>query len=266
MSKFFSRLKSKKLERIHLVEDFSSLPKALPAYKNSLQGVVLTGGNADKILQEFVNVEQPHIFLHMPGESYEEFCECLMESVRKDTLHIQDISVDTTCEEFIRSHGPVRFSFRFQHYLFFFEASVLGKLEKDSSAFLIEKPQLIYQERRSHRRYRLWPQYKVLFNDQQVVDISQKGISFFSVHNYNRQSAIDNGILALPAVYSDSEEYCFFAGGEIIVPQAIITNSTKLKTGYRYGGYFGIEWPSEAIKTLNDFLLALRKKQQEQLK
>jgi hypothetical protein len=98
-----------------------------------------------------------------------------------------------------------------------------------------------------------------------VADISQKGISFYSGYNLEKQNTIDNATLYLPAVYSISDEECYFEGGEIKIPQMVIANCIKEKRGYKYGGYFTIEWPSGTMKVLNDFILALRKKQREEV-
>jgi hypothetical protein len=142
----------------------------------------------------------------------------------------------------------------------------LGKVDGESCTFAFQIPDTVYQERRSHQRYRLLPDYKALLNEMPVVDISQKGISFLSPHHLGKQNTLDNAVLALPSVYCSSEDICYFEEQQITIPNITIVNNMKEKRGYRYGGYFPTEWPESALKTLNDFLLALRKKNREEAK
>lgn len=263
ISHLLSRLKYKKHEWIHLDEEYPFHDRQRPEYTNDIHGLPLQKKNGHKLLEDLSAEHNSHIMLHIPSESYEEFREYRLQKVKKDVLHIQNVSTDTESEEFIRSHSPVRFSFRFQHFHFCFETNVLGKADKNNLIYLIEKPVIIYQERRSHQRYRLWPEYHVLFNEMPVADISQKGLSFLSSHNFRDQNTIENAKLIFPVVYCNSEEECYFEGTQITVPKTVIANCIKEKSGFRYGGYFATQWPNEAVKSMNDFLLAVRKRQRE---
>ncbi|MGM0539894.1 MAG: hypothetical protein ACQERT_11895 [Thermodesulfobacteriota bacterium] len=263
LSHLLSRLKYKKHEWIHLDEEFPLHAKQRPEYANDIHGLELKEKNAHKLLEDFSAEQNSHMMLHIPSESYEEFREYRLEKVKKNVLHVMNVSTDTECENFIRTYSPVRFSFRFQHFLFFFETDVLGIFEKDSNIYLVEKPVIIHQEHRSHQRYRLWPEYKVYFNEMHVADISQKGISFHSSYNFKNENTIENAELIFPAVYCNSEEECYFEGNTITVPKTVIANCIKEKSGFRYGGYFASQWPDEAIKSMNDFFLAVRKRQRE---
>lgn len=266
MVHIFSRLKPKEREWIHLDQEFPSRSKTVPGYANALNGLEIRGENVSQVLEEFSTTKNSVMFLHIPKETYEEFREYQIQAVKKDTIRALNISTDFACEDFLQSYSPVRFSFRLKHYLFFFETDALGKLKKDSTIYLLEKPQVIYQERRSHQRYKLWPEYRVLLNDMPVADISQKGLSFFSAQDFGKQNTIDNAVLVFPAVHSSSEgeSYGEFEGGQITIPQTVIANCMREKKGYRYGVYFTMEWPAEDIKTLNNFLLAMRKKQRKE--
>lgn len=263
ISHLLSRLKYKKHEWTHIDEEFPLHAKQRPEYINDIHGLELHGKNAHKLLEDFSAEQNSHMMLHIPSESYEEFREYRLQKVKKNVLHILNVSTDTECEEFIRSYSPLRFSFRFQHFNFFFETNVLGKAEKKKYIYLIEKPVIIYQERRSHQRYRLWPEYHVFFNKMHVADISQKGLSFLSSHNFRNQNTIEEAELIFPAVYCKSEEKCYFEGNQITVPKTVIANCLKEKSGFRYGGYFVSQWSNEAVKSMNDFLLAVRKRQRE---
>lgn len=265
MGHFLSRLKRKKHEWMDLEEEFpSQAHKAQPDYSSSLQGSEIQKKSIHRLLEDFATEKQPLMYLHVPGESYEEFREYTVQAVKKDAVHVLNISTDTACEDFLRNYAPVRFSFRFQHYLFFFATNALGRIGAESPDYLLEMPEIIYQERRSHQRYRLWPDYEVTINSMPVADISQKGLSFFSNQSFTKDNRLENATLSMPPVYCSSEEECYFEGGEITIPQAVIANCIQEKGGYRYGGFFTAEWPSQAVKTLNDFLLALRKKSREE--
>lgn len=263
ISNLLSRLKYKKREWIQLDEDFPLHAKQSPAYADAISGLRLREKNAHKLLVDLSAEQKPYMMLHIPSDSYEEFWEYRLQKVKKNVLYLLNMSTDTKCEDFFRTHSPVRFSFRYQNFLFFFETNVLGKVDKENNVYLTEKPLVIYQEHRSHQRYRLWPEYNVLFNEMHVGDISQKGLSFLSSHNFRDQNIIENAELVFPAVYSKSEEECYFEGTQITVPKTVIANCIKQKTGFRYGGYFATSWPTEAVKSMNDFLLAVRKRQRE---
>ena len=266
MVRFLSRLKRKKHELMDLEEEFPSQDhKAQPVYSSSPQGSEIRNKSIPKLLQSFAAEKQPLMYLHIPGESYEEFREYKVQDVKRDAVHVLNISTDTACEDFLRNYAPVRFSFRFQHYLFFFDTNALGRIGAESPDYLLELPQIIFQERRSHQRYRLWPDYEAMINSMPVADISQKGISFFSTQSFAKDNTFENARLNLPAVFCSSVEECYFEGAEILIPQAVIANCIQEKSGYRYGCYFTAEWPSEEVKTLNDFLLALRKKSREEI-
>lgn len=265
MVRFLSRLKRKKHEWMDLEEEFpSQAHKTQPVYLSSIQGSEIQYESIPKLLQNLAAEKQPLMYLHVPGESYEEFREYRVQAVKKDAVHVLNISTDTACEDFLRNYAPVRFSFRFQHYLFFFATNALGRIGAEGSDYLLEHPQIIYQERRSHQRYRLWPDYEVMINSMPVADISQKGMSFFSNQSFAKDNKLENATLSMPAIFCSSEVECYFEGGEITIPQAVIANCIQEKGGYRYGVYFTAEWPSQAVKTLNDFLLALRKKSREE--
>ena len=265
MAHFLSRLKRKKHEWMDLAEEFPvQNQKAQPAYAGLLQGLEIRDKSISRLLEEFAAEKKPCMYLHVPGESYEEFREYTLQAVKKSAVHVLNISTDTSCEDFLRNYAPVRFSFRFQHYLFFFATNALGRIGAETPEYLLELPEVIYQERRRHQRYRLWPEYEVVINGMPVADISQKGISFFSSQSFQKHNTLDNATLDLPAVYCSSEEECYFEGGLITIPQAVIANCIQEKNGYRYGGHFTAEWPTQAVKTLNDFLLALRKKSREE--
>ncbi len=263
MTPFLSSLKYKKLKRLHLAEKFPLQSKLSAKYRYPLKGIDLTEEQAFKTLEEFADTKNPIMYLHIPKDNFEEFREYFLQNVDKEMFRIQNISNDTTCESFLRDYFPVRFSFRNNNFHFFFETDVLGKLEKESH-FLVKNPDVIYQERRSHQRYQLWPTYEVLFNGMQVADISQKGLSFYSGDNLDQQHIIENGMLEFCSICSSDNEICFFEGGQILVPQTMIANYTRKKGIYCYGAYFSKEWPEEGIKILNDFLLAVRKRLKEE--
>ena len=248
----------------HLDHEFPSHLKSEAAYAAPLEGMKLQKNNSTKLLEEFAFEKHPVMYLHIPGEFYEEFREYQIVEVKKETIHVLNISTDTACEEFIRNHAPVRFSFKFDYYLFFFESELLGSIQKNLELYLLRKPLIIYQERRSHQRYRLWPQYEVLFNDMLVADISQKGLSFCSKHKFEKSNTIENAFIIFPNIYCNEREKIYFERKEIRVPQIVIANCIKEQNGYKYGGFFSVEWPSKTMKVLNDFILALRKKQRQE--
>jgi hypothetical protein len=161
----------------------------------------------------------------------------------------------------MRESSFVRFGFEHKDYTYVFETDVLGRLEGDDPLFLVVKPEKIVQERRSHKRYKLWPEHRAFFNGMQVQDISQRGLQVFSEDpSLQYEDVLENATLSLPPVYDVDTEDCYFEGAEIEVPQSVVTYKLKKHKYSFYGFQFQGGWPLEYIKNLNDFLLGLRKR------
>ena len=100
MAGFFSRLKSTKQEWSHLVQEFPSKIKSEAAYTAKLEGMEIKGNKVTKLLEEFAFEKHPVMYLHIPGNFYEEFREYQISEVKKETIHVLNISTDTAIEVF----------------------------------------------------------------------------------------------------------------------------------------------------------------------
>lgn len=248
-------------DRFRLSEDFRSLDRSPPQYLLPQDGLGLTREKLENLLQEFCQQDRPVIRLYLPKLEREEAREFLVRRLGENSLTIQDISDDTEAADFIRAHSPVRFGFEHANAAYIFETDVPGRIEDESPLFLAAKPKMILRERRSHERYQLYPEHAAFINDMRVHDISQKGLQFFSEDaSLQYQDALENAVLTLPPVYDEKTGGCFYSGGNIEVPQGVITYKLKKGNFCYYGLQFQGDWTDECLKNLNDFLLALRKR------
>ena len=255
------RKKSDWQDRHQLSEDFRSLQRSPAQYPLPMEGLELTQENRDILLEEFCQQERPVMHLYLPKEEGDEARDFMVQRLGRNSLNILDLSFDRESADFMRDFSPVRFGFEHNNYTYIFETEVVGVLEGDDPVFLLAKPSIVVQERRSHKRYQLYPEHEAFINDMQVQDISQRGLQFFSKDaSLQYQDVLENAALTLPPVYDEETEDCYYSGADIEIPQGVITY--KLKKGkYCYHGLqFQGDWPDEYIKNLNDFLLGLRKR------
>lgn len=242
-----------------LSEDFRSLDRSPPQYPLPLDGLVLTREKLDNLLEAFCRQDRPVIHLYLPRSDREEAREFLVRRLGDSSLTIQDNTGDREAADFIRIHTPVRFGFEHANYTYIFETDLPGKIEDEAPLFLAAKPKMILQERRSHKRYQLYPEHEALINDMQVHDISRKGLQFFSEDaSLQYQDVLENAALKLPPVYDAETDACSYSGADIEIPRGVITYKLKKGKYCYYGLQFQGDWPDEYLKNLDDFLLALR--------
>ncbi|ACV68233.1 hypothetical protein [Desulfohalobium retbaense] len=264
MSILFSRLKGLHGGSAHhLVEKFPDQDKHSVVYNTPLQGKVIANDQVHHVLERMSTTESPELILHIPQDEYDEIREFILRKVEKKTAIVENISSDSGCATFLREVAPLRWSFKYDYHLFFFETSAHGLCSETEEIYQLALPPCLYQERRSSQRYRLWPTYKATLNDMPVLDISQKGIRFRGHHDLSQTNEIAGAQLDLPLVES-SDQTQLYPGGQIVIPLTMIANRSPSPEGYQYGAYFKGEWEESAIKTLNDFLLAVKKHNREE--
>ena len=247
-------------DRFHVIEDFRELEREPAQYPVAMEGLEVTGDNLRILLQEFSQSdERPMLYLSLPKEDREEVREFLLQRLGRNSLNILDLSLDRESADFLREHSRVRFGFEHNNYSYVFETEVIARIEGGDALFLALKPGTIHQERRSHQRYKLWPDYEAFFQGMTVLDISQRGLKVFAEQSLNSKEPLENALLILPPVQDPETGKGFYSGGEIVVPRAVVTYEKKQGKRNTYGLFFDQDWPSEDTKKLNDFLLALRK-------
>ena len=259
MSLFRRRRKPDSHDRFHLEEDFRSPERAPAQYPVDMEGLEITGKSLEVLLEEFSRSQRPLLHLYMPSKEREEAREMLVSSLGRNSMSLLDLSPDRETEDFLRDYSLVRFGFEHKNYTYIFETEVMARLEGEDPLFLAFKPERIYQERRSHQRYKLWPDYKAYFRDMSVLDISQRGLKVFTEQRLGSVEALENEALTLPSVHDSNTGETYYSGAEIEVPRATVTHERKHRGVYYYGLDFDQTWSSEQTKALNDFLLALRK-------
>jgi hypothetical protein len=247
------------LERFHLAEDFRELERTPAQYPMAMEGVEITGDSLRLLLQEFCQSERPLLYLYLPKEEREEAREFLVQRLGRNSLNILDLSLDQEMSTFLREHSLVRFGFEHRNYTYVFETKVIARVEGEDPVFLALQPETIFQERRSHQRYKLWPDYEAFFKDMAVLDISQRGLKVFTEQGVDSSEAMENGLLSLPPVQDPETGESFYSGAEIEVPRAVVTYENKQGKWKYFGLFFDQNWPDEDTKKLNDFLLGLRK-------
>ena len=251
--------KDARLDGIHLAEEFSSQERIPAPYPVAMDGIELSERNLESVFQEFLEQSRGLVVLYIPREEDEERRELLLQEVARHSLSLAELDRDEEVESFLRSYTSVRFGFQHQNYNYVFESTVLGKIEADDPVILAEKPQKIFQERRSYQRYKVWPDHQAFFWGMQVMDISQAGMKVFSEQRLDTSQALERAILSLPQVQESDSGKTIYGGGEVEIPHAVITHGFKQHHGFYYGINFDQELPDEDKKKLNDFLLALRK-------
>ena len=260
MGLFRRRKKMDWQDHFHLSEDFRGVDRPVAQYPVDMEGLRVTGDNLEILLEEFCHSERPLLYLYLPKEEREEARDFLVHRLGRNSLSLLDLSMDQESADFLRKHSQVRFGFAHHNYTYVFETEILGRIEDEDPLFLAFKPETIFQERRSHQRYTLWPEHKAFFNSMSVMDISQRGVKLFSSHDLDSPEALENAVLTLPPVYDAERDACYYSGGEIEVPKAVVTYELKQNKWHYYGLHFDQEWSDEQTKKLNDFLLALRKR------
>jgi len=259
MSLFRRQKKPDWHDRFHLAEDFRELERGPAQYPVAMEGVEVTGDSLSVLLEEFCRTERPMLYLYLPKEEREEACEFLVQRLGRNSLNVLDLSLDGESGDFLREHSLVRFGFEHRNYAYVFETEVLARIEGDEPLFLALKPDTIFQERRSHQRYKLWPDYEAFFQEMGLLDISQRGLKAFTDQSLNSSEALESAVLSLPPVHDPETGDSFYSGAVIEVPRAVVTYENKQGKWKYYGLFFDLEWPDEDTKKLNDFLLALRK-------
>ncbi|MCF8086298.1 MAG: hypothetical protein K9J48_05335 [Desulfohalobiaceae bacterium] len=259
MSLFRRQKKPDWQDRFHLAEDFRELERDPAQYPVAMEGLEVTGDSLRVLLEEFCQTERPMLYLYLPKEEREEAREFLVQRLGRNSLNILDLSLDRESGDFLREHSLVRFGFEHRNYAYVFQTEVLARIEGEDPVYLALKPETIFQERRSHQRYKLWPDYEAFFKDMAVLDISQRGLKVFTEQGLNASEALENAVLSLPQVQDLETGDSLYSGAEIEVPRAMVTYQNKQGKWKYYGLLFDREWPDEDTKKLNDFLLALRK-------
>ncbi|MFO7717576.1 MAG: hypothetical protein R6Y91_03310 [Desulfohalobium sp.] len=265
MSSLLSRItcRNRNTPSHHLGEPFPEQDKQQAPYTIALDGRVVPHAQAKNVLGDFLACERPFLLLHIPKNETEERREFRLCHVGKETLIVEPFADDPQCDAFLRQKTPLHWSLEFDHHKFFFATTALGRCKGEIPAYQLALPEQLYQERRSGRRYRLQPTYEATFNGMPVIDLSQKGLRFCSHEEFQMASQIADAPLALPRVES-CEGKELFPGTEILISQTEITNRCRSPQGFLYGTSFTEEWTEEAIKTLNNFFLALRKREREE--
>ena len=260
MGLFRRRKKGDWQDRFHLREDFRGVDRPVAQYPVAMEGIKVTGDNLAILLEEFCHTERPLIHLYVPTEEREEPRDFMVHRLGRNSLSLLDLSMDQESADFLRDHSQVRFGFEYHNYTYVFETEILGRIEGEDPLFLALKPETIFQERRSHQRYTLWPEHEAFLNSMPVMDVSQRGLKLFSSQDLHSPEALQHAVLTLPPVYDAETGDCYYSGGEIEVPRAVVTYELKQGKWHYYGLHFDQEWADEQTKKLNDFLLALRKR------
>lgn len=242
-----------------LIEDFQNGKRILAQYCSSIDGLEITGKNIQLIFREFFNSKRPVLHLYLPRKESEEKRDFLLKRLGRNTINVYALWLDEEILSLIRDYLQVRFGFEHQNYTYLFETKILGRLKSEEPEFLATKPDKIFQARRSHQRYQLWPEHKAYFNGIQVLNISQKGMKIFSKSIMNKNDTLEDATLILPPVYNKETGECFFPGAEIQVPRSVVSYQLKQDQGCYCGIHFNQDWSDIQAKQLNDFLLALRK-------
>jgi len=248
------------LDRFHLSEDFRGIARSEAQYPVAMEGLEITGDNLRILLEEFSQSERPLLHLYVPKEDREEARDFLLQRLGRNSLTILDCSVDQVSIEFLRAHSSVRFGFEHRNYTYVFQTEVLGRIQGEDPLFLTPRPETIFQERRSHQRYTLWPDHKVYLNGMSLLDISQRGVKLFTSEVLNSSEALENAVLHQPPIYDAETDDCYYEGGDVLVPRAVVTYELKQGKWHYYGLHFDQKWSDEQTKKLNDFLLGLRKR------
>ncbi len=246
-------------DRFHLAEDFRELERDPAQYPVAMEGLEVTGDSLRILLEEFYHAERPMLYLYLPKEEREEAREFLVQRLGRNSLNILDLSLDRESSDFLRDHSLVRFGFEHRNYTYIFQTEVLGRIEGEDPVYLALKPETIFQERRSHQRYTLWPDHEAFFLDMPVLDISQRGLKVYTDRSLDSSQALEHAVLTLPPVQDPETGASFYSGAEIEVPRSVVTYENKQGKRNYYGLFFDADWPDEDTKKLNDFLLALRK-------
>ncbi|MCF8086296.1 MAG: hypothetical protein K9J48_05325 [Desulfohalobiaceae bacterium] len=260
MPLFHSRKVSSKRVGAQLAEDFRR-PDRVPAeYFFSVEGMELTGDSCRRLLKEFSRDERPLLALYLPDELGEEAAHhFLVRKLRRYTLSLSDLSPNGEGTSFLREHARVRFGFEHNHETYFFETRVLGGMGEEETVLLAEKPETIYQERRSLRRYWIWPDHQAFLGWMQVHDISWNGLRILCETSLESGDILENAQLSLPRVHDPESGVCLHFGGRIHVPRARVIYSQAREDCSCYGVYFEREWEEGKKQALADFLFALRK-------
>ncbi len=253
----FFRRKGHKQEHFSLSENFRLMEREHPPYDVPLDGLELRDNKIDLLLEEFVQQKHPLLHMYVPHESEDHLYDFQLSRIERKTIVLASLSMHEEAFAFLRNYSPVRFAFEHEYYTYRLEIDVLGILDEEGT-FLAEKPDRIYMDRRSHKRYQLWPVHKAYFNGMQVQDLSQQGVRARSQERLSSET-IENAYLELPAVYNPETEECLYHGSQVEVPKAVLKTHFKHGEHYYNGFYFDQEWEDEKKKKLNDFLLAVRK-------
>jgi hypothetical protein len=259
MSFFHSRKGGSKKIKADLTEDFRHPDRSPAHYFFPPEGLELTGDTLRSLLKDFCNSERPLLYLYLPKqEGEEEARDFKVHKLERNTLSILDLSPDGEAVSFMREYSTVRFGFEHGNRSFVFETRALGKTQDE--ILLVEKPGTIYQERRKHRRYQLWPEHQAFLGWMQVHDISWSGMRILSDTFLQSGDVLENALLTLPSVETVDTGDPLFPGAKIPIPRAVVSYRLTREICYYYGLYFDREWPEDQSQKLADFLQALHKR------
>jgi hypothetical protein len=251
---------SKRTEH-QLKEDFRGSDRSPAEYAFPLEGMELAGDACRDLLKEFSRSERPVLSLHLPGgEEAEPGPDFAVSKLRRHTMSLADPSPAGETFSFLREHSRVRFGFEHRGGVCVFETRVLGSAGEQGAFLLAERPERIYVERRSNRRYRIRTDIGVFLGWMPVQEISWSGLRMVSETAFEPGDRLEWPQLSLPRVRDRESGADLCPGGNIRVPQAVVKYMLNQDARSHYGVCFEWPWPEEQAQELATFLRALRRR------